>query len=144
MVDISSIYKSNSEYLNAEDIGQNMWTMTIANAEVKEFQNGDRKIVLSFDDYDKVMPLNATNARAIGELYTPDTDAWIGKQIMLFTMPVDFQGKMVQAIRIRAPQRQSAPPRRSAPQSAGMTRPFDERNPPPYDSFPGDNPLMAG
>lgn len=131
MVDISMIYKSNSDYLKAEDIGQNMWTMTIATADVKEFDNGDRKLVLTFDDFDKSLPLNATNARAIGDIYGKDTAHWIGQQIMLFTMPVDYQGKMVQAIRVRAPQRQTAPPRREPAMAGG----FDERNPPPNDGF---------
>lgn len=136
MVDISSIYKSNSDYLKAEDIGQNMWTMTVATADVKEFDNGDRKIVLTFDDFDKVLPLNATNARAISDIYGKDTEQWIGKEIMLFTMPVDFQGKMVQAIRIRAPQRQSAPPpRRPATGGAPSRSSYDERNPPPRESY---------
>lgn len=143
MVDIGMIYKSNSDYLKAEDIGSDMWTMTIATADVKEFDNGDRKLVLSFDDYDKTLPLNVTNARAIGDLYGTNTEGWAGQQIMLFTMPVDFQGKMVQAIRVRAPQRQTAPPRRQSPQ-APLTPPpgrkggYDDRNPPPHDYADAD------
>jgi hypothetical protein len=150
VVDISTIYKSNSDYLNAEEIGADMWTLTIFSADVKKWDNGDQKIVVAFNETDKVLPLNVTNARAIGDLYGGDTDAWVGKQIMLFTMPVDFQGKTVQAIRVRGPQRQITPQRRSAPVNdpARDTRyegsRFDERNPPPRDEFPGDSPIMAG
>lgn len=130
MVDINLIYKSNSDYMKAEDIGTNMWTMTIANADLKEFDNGDRKIVLQFDDFDKSLPLNVTNARAIADLYGGDTDKWVGRQIMLFTMPVDYQGKMVQAVRVRAPQQQTRPQSRSQ-QGGGNRQSYDERNPPP-------------
>lgn len=124
MVDISTIYKSNSDYLKAEDIGNNMWTYTIRTADVKEFDNGDRKMVVTFVETEKTLPLNVTNARAIGDLYGPDSDNWIGQRVMLFSMPVDFQGKMVNAIRVRAPQPvQNAPQRRPAPAQAQRISP---------------------
>ncbi len=129
MVDINLIYKNNSDYMKAEDIGTNMWTMTITSADLKEFDNGDRKIVLQFEDFDKSLPLNVTNARAIADLYGGDTDKWSGRQIMLFTMPVDYQGKMVQAVRVRAPQQQTRP-QNNRQQNAGA-RSFDERSPSP-------------
>lgn len=118
MVDINEIYKSNSDYLKAEDIGYNMWTVTITGAEVKNFDDGTRKLALSFADLEKILPLNTTNARAVADLYGHNSEGWIGQQIMLFTMPVDFQGKKVQAIRIRAPmqQQQPAQARQQAPQ----------------------------
>ena len=100
---VGEIYKSNSDYLKAEDIGANFWTATIKAVEMKDFENGDRKLVLNFAEMDKVLPLNMTNARTVADLYGGDTDAWVNRQIMLFTMPTDFQGKKVQAIRLRAP-----------------------------------------
>lgn len=154
MVDINTIYKSNNEYLKAEDIGSEMWTVTIFSADVKTWDNGDRKVVLEFNELEnKSLPLNVTNSRAIADIYGGDTDNWLGKEIMLFTMPVDYQGKMVQAIRIRAPQKASAPPRRStqvdpARDARYESRSYDDRNPPPPedDYFPGDRPSrqMAG
>lgn len=135
MVDINDVYKSNSDYIKAEDIGQQMWTFTINTADVKEFDNGDRKIVLTFKEWDKGLPLNVTNARAIADLYGHNSNDWIGKQIMLFSMPVKFQDRMVDAVRIRAPMQQGQPaqPQRSAPQdyakASGQT--YNEQNPPP-------------
>lgn len=152
MVDINTIYKNNSDYLKAEDIGQDMWNVTIFSAEVKAWDNGDRKVVLAFNEIDKVMPLNLTNSRAIADIYGGDTDNWLGKEIMLFTMMVDYQGKMTPAIRVRAPQRASAPPQRRATPAADPARDaryegatYDERNPPPRDrddDFPGDRPAQ--
>lgn len=151
MVDINTIYKSNSDYLKAEDIGSEMWNVTIFSAEVKAWDNGDRKVVLAFNEVDKVMPLNLTNSRAIADIYGGDTDNWVGKEIMLFTMHVDYQGKMVQAIRVRAPQKASTPQRRApqadpAREARYETRDsYDERNPPPRDhddDFPGDRPVV--
>lgn len=142
MVDINDVYKSQSEYLKAEDIGNEMWTFTIKSADVKEFDNGDRKLVIAFQEWDKALPLNVTNARAIADLYGHNSNDWIGKQIMLFSMPVKFQDRMVDAVRIRAPgqtrtpqQQRSVPQQGPAPEvrsykaaSAG----YDEMNPPPY------------
>lgn len=130
MVDINEVYKSQSDYIKAEDIGHQMWTFTIRTADVKTFDNGDSKIVLTFDEWDKGLPLNVTNARAIADLYGHNSNAWIGKQIMLFSMPVKFQDRMVDAVRIRAPASQGQPlARKPAPVSANAQ--YDEQNPPP-------------
>lgn len=153
MVDINTIYKSNSDYIKAEDIGDEMWTVTILAADTKDFDNGDRKVVLSFHEFDKVMPLNVTNARSVGDLYGTNTDGWLNKPIMLFTMPVTYEGKTVRGIRIRGvPQQQRQPVQnvRQMPQSAprpvvqqqSFQRPiqnapvYDDRNPPPAEDNP--------
>lgn len=104
---INEVYQTNSDHLKSEDIGNGMPTFTITNVEPKDFDNGDRKLIASFLETDKTLVLNATNARAIGDLYTPDTDNWNGKQIMLFTMPVEFNGKQTMGIRVRAPATQN-------------------------------------
>jgi len=98
------IYKSNSDLLKAEDIGHGMPTVTISNVSLKEFDNGERKLALHFHGKDKIMTLNKTNANAMENLYGPNTDNWLNKQIMLFTMNVDYQGKQTLGLRIRAPQ----------------------------------------
>ena len=55
---------------------------------------------------------NKTNARAISAaLGSGDTDSWIGQQIKLFTMPIDFRGELVDAVRDKP-----------APKAAATTR----------------------
>jgi len=142
MVDMNLIYKSNSEHLKAEDLGNQFYTLTINSADVREFENGDRKIVLQFLETEKTLPLNVTNARAIADMYGQDTDQWVRRQIMLFSMMVSFQDKMVPGIRIRAPQQPqgftSGLPAQQ-PQGQPMNQPvqqppaggWTEANPPP-------------
>lgn len=134
MAHIDLIYKSNSSYLKAEDIGTDMPTFTMTAADVKTFDDGSAKVVVEFNETDKVLPLNKTNATAIADLYGMDTDAWVNRQIMLFTMPVEFNGKMVQAIRVRGPatQRQNY-----AAAKSGTAQPakYDEMNPPPPQGY---------
>lgn len=144
MVDINEIYKSNSDNIKAEDIGNNMWTMTIKSAEVKEFKDEkkgiERKLVLTFNEWDKGLPLNVTNARAIADLYGHNSNDWVGRQIMLFTMTVDFGGKPTLGIRVRAPAQPGGPtqpspmssPIQNSPQRPlGPTPVYNEMNPPP-------------
>lgn len=142
--DINEVYQSNSDFLKSEDIGANFWTATISAVVMKDFDNGERKLALSFAELDKSLLLNMTNARTIGDLYGGGTDGWIGKQVMLFTMPVEYQGKKVQAIRVRAPaQQQAMPPRQQSgnyAQQSGGGAVYSENNPPPYT----ENPLMGG
>lgn len=153
--DISEVYQSNSDFLKAEDIGANFWTATISQVDMKQFDDGSRKLFIMFHELDKGLVLNKTNADTIGDLYGKNTDGWVNQQVMLMTMPVDYQGKKVQAIRLRAPAQQQAMPQRQPGQiqpqartnpgpgygaASGGTVAYDDRNPPPIT----ENPLAAG
>ncbi len=59
------------------------------------------KPVLYFDGGRKGLVLNKTNAQAIAEDYGDDTEAWTGREIVLFIQKVTFQGKLTPAIRVR-------------------------------------------
>lgn len=122
--DISEVYQSNSEFLKAEDIGANFWTATISNVDIKSFDDNSRKLFVMFNELDKGLVLNKTNADTIGDLYGKNTDAWVGRQVLLMTMPVDYQGKKVQAIRVRAPA-QAQQPMRANPVAASHQRPLN-------------------
>jgi hypothetical protein len=139
---IGEVYQSSSDFLKADDIGTNMWTVTIKDIGMKDFDDGSRKLLVQFVELDKGLVLNKTNADTIGALYGTNTDGWINRQVMLMTMPVDYQGKKVNAIRVRAPAQQQAMPQRTSPNAPlngpqpalngpQPARQFDDRNPPP-------------
>jgi hypothetical protein len=72
---------------------------------------------------------NKTNANRIAHAFGTNTDNWIGQEITLFTDLVDFQGKAVEAIRVRAKKPiAAAPPVRQA--SADIGRGGDLPNEP--------------
>lgn len=151
MPNINDTYKSHGDKLKAEDLGTNMYTMTISGAELVKFSDTDHKVVLSFHEDARALPLNKTNAMAIADIHGPDWSMWSGRQIVLFSMAVEFQGRMTQGIRIRAPQVQQqqqplaatnaahpvhqpltpAPTPPMAPVSAPGQQPHSELNPPP-------------
>ena len=123
---ISDVYTSG--YLKAEELGANRPTVTISqcNAEVFEKTDGpnagekETKPVLSFEGKSAVLVLNKTNANSIVELYGNNTDDWIGKGITLFSAKVQFGAKMVDAIRITAPEGAAPQPQ---PQATPLAQP---------------------
>lgn len=112
MANINDVFGGNA--LKAEDLKNSSPRVTIEHAEIKDFDDG-KKIILRFAGKDKVLICNKTNASIIAEvLGSSDTDDWLGKSITLTTKKVEFQGKLVPAIRVvlyeQPPQRRQAPP----------------------------------
>lgn len=130
MAKLNEIYGGN--YMKAEDIkDKGDINVTIASTSIMEGDDGKKKVVLHFKNSEKTLPLNITNANMLVELLnSDDTDDWDGQRICLFTTKVDFQGKRVLAIRLKAA---------AAPKAAASRRPL----PPPvqepeFDEAPGD------
>lgn len=112
-----------SKYIAAADLQGKTPTVTIANVVMEQVgKPGEpQKPVVYFQGKQKGMVLNKTNAHAIAAAYGDDMEEWIGAAVELFVIWTDFQGKAVEAIRVRIPQRRAAP--------AGNGKPF-----------PGDTP----
>ncbi|MGP1257068.1 MAG: hypothetical protein ACTS10_21810 [Kiloniellales bacterium] len=109
---ISSAFPSN--YLKASDLQGHEPTVTIARVAM-ETVGDDHKPILYFQGKEKGVVLNKTNANNIAMLYGDETESWTGKPITLYSTWVDFQGKSVEAIRVRPPknhhqQSHQAPP----------------------------------
>ena len=81
----------------------------------------EMKWTMSFIELSKPMVMNSTNLQLCAQaLGSDDTDHWIGKQVVLYNDPsVQFQGKLIGGIRIRAPKKKpAAAPAQSAPPPA--------------------------
>lgn len=119
-----------SKYLKASDLqGRNV---TVKMGRVEQEKIGDdMKLILYFQGKEKGVVLNKTNANNVAAIYGGETEDWYGKEITLVEAMVDFQGKSVPAIRMRAPTRNSAPTRQPARQMA----------PAGDDDFPDDRPV---
>jgi hypothetical protein len=92
-----------SKYLKSQELEGDV-TYTISHVEIETVGRGDdsdQKPVVYFNETDRGLALNKTNANTISGLYGDDTDGWIGKTITLFATEVDFQGKQTLAIRVR-------------------------------------------
>lgn len=116
-----------SEYLKAADLQGREAAVVISQVKFEKMDGKDRA-VLFFLGKTKGLMLNKTNINNIVQLYGEETNDWNGKEIVLYPSMVDYQGKSVEAIRVKAPQRR-APQRRDDPISSGPQR---------RDDFPGD------
>ena len=123
--DVNNIYGGG--FLKAADLQGREVTVTIDRVELVELDDG-KKLCLHFKGKDKGLLLNKTNSVNVASMYGPQTDGWLGKPVTIGTSWVDFQGKSVEALRIRPrtprangghdyqappqhqPQRQPAPP----------------------------------
>lgn len=92
-----------SKYISAADIPAENIRLVMAHVDTTEME-GKSKLILYFHGAKKGLVLNKTNASNIAEAYGDDTDDWAGKELILFTTWVDYQGKSVEAVRVRAPQ----------------------------------------
>ncbi len=107
MANVNSMFPS--KWLRASDLQGGEPILNIERMAMEEVEQGkDQQPVLYFMGKDKGLVLNKTNAMNVSVLHGPETDAWVGKQIQLFTTYVDYQGRSVLAIRIK-PAQPSAP-----------------------------------
>lgn len=122
-----------SKYLKAADLQGRSVTVKMARVEQEKIGD-DMKLILYFQGKERGVVLNKTNANNIAAIYGGETEDWYGKEITLVEAMVDFQGKSVPAIRMRAPARRAPPPQRRE------AAPADD-----YDDFPGDrDPISTG
>lgn len=113
-----------SNYLKAADLKGNEPVVTISHITTEKMGEDD-KLVLYFKGKEKGVVLNKTNATNIASMYGPETDDWQGKKVKLVVAWVDFQGRSVEAIRVRPPGDKSAPlPTRNEPVEMDDEIPF--------------------
>jgi hypothetical protein len=106
-----------SKYLRAADLQGKNVSVVILSAEYEQIGD-DNKIVIYFQGKEKGLVLNKTNANNIATVYGDDTDDWTGGDLILFPAMVDFQGRTVEAVRVRVPPRKAAAKSPAAPPPA--------------------------
>jgi arabinogalactan endo-1,4-beta-galactosidase len=111
-----------SEYLKAADLQGRNVLVVIDHVEMRDVGD-DNKPVLFFQGKSKGVVLNKTNAGNIAVVYGDDTEDWTGKEVVLFEAMVDFQGRTVPSIRIRAPQAKDRQQAKPALKAVGDDRP---------------------
>ena len=92
-----------SKYLKSEDLKGKKHVVTISHVHLEDIGDDSNKMIVYFQNRQKGMVLNKTNASQISYMYGDETDLWAGKQVELYTMMVSFQGRMVPGLRVGAP-----------------------------------------
>jgi hypothetical protein len=103
-----------SKYLRAADLMGRPVTAVMERMTIEEVGD-DTKPIVYFVGKTKGLALNKTNATKIALAYGDDTDDWMGRDLILYPTEVDFQGRQVEAIRVKVPT-QARQPRESVRQ----------------------------
>ncbi len=109
-MNINSVFPS--KYLKAEDADEKDLILTIAKVKVETLGQGakaEQKPIVYFKEVDKGLACNKTNARLIAQIAkSDDTDDWTGVQIRLISTEVEFQGELMNALRVRTPDKKKS------------------------------------
>lgn len=86
----------------AEDIKEDL-TLTISKVKPERMQStGEEKLVLSFEETGKGLVLGTkANLEFLIDEFGDDTDDWVGKEIVLYSVETSFGSKPVQGIRLK-------------------------------------------
>ena len=103
-----------SAFMKADDLGGRDVKLIMDKVTLEKFDNGE-KPVLHFKNAKRGLVLNITNGNTIKNAYGDDTADWDGKEIELYPTEVDFQGRRVAAIRVRAVKAEENPPAATQP-----------------------------
>lgn len=110
-----------SKYLSAADLNGGNARAVMQTIEMEKIGD-DTKPVVYFKGKTKGLALNKTNSRTIADAYGDEMDDWRDQEIILFPAMVDYQGKTVEAIRVRAPTAKDRPQQGARQSSADMGR----------------------
>jgi hypothetical protein len=104
-----------SKYLSASDLQGRPAIVRIDMIQMEKLDDGN-KPVLYFVGKKKGFVCNKTNATKIADILRDDEmDRWPGQTVELYEAEVDYQGRSVAAIRVRAPRTETRSPERQAP-----------------------------
>jgi hypothetical protein len=90
--------------MNANVIGSTARQLIIQKVVPEEVEEGaPPKPVVYFMSEPLGLPLNKTNLNFLIGTFGGESDAWVGKTVEVFTMPVQYSGRMMQGVRMRVP-----------------------------------------
>ncbi len=101
-----------SKWLAAADLQGRTVPVVISHIKVEEVgQNPtEHKPVVYFQNKEKGLVLNITNANNLAVAYGDEMGDWHGKPVELFVTQTEYKGKPVQGLRVRAPQQPGPQP----------------------------------
>lgn len=91
-------------FLKAGHLGDRKWTLTIKAVDRELLPNekgeDEQRAIISFQETDRELGINKTNAQLLLALFGRAVQTWVGKEVTLFRTEVKSFGKMEPCIRI--------------------------------------------
>lgn len=131
-----------SSYLKADDLQDRDVAVVIASWEYE--QVGDdpkKKVILSFQGKQRKMICNKTNCNRIAYLYGDEMDGWIGKEIVLTSEFVEFQGQSRKGLRVKPPNKRQVVTEQRQGYKLSSTQPVPAPQPQPDDDLSEEIPF---
>ncbi len=129
------------DFLNAEDVLKEPKVLTIRRLGREEVGPDKKpKLVALFDETDKGMVINQTNADTLNNIFGPEPQDAIGGRIEVYAGQTMYSGKSVAGLRLRRPSRTHELPLRREP----SRRPQSATGEPPDDGAPPHDTLPEG
>jgi len=97
-MDINTAFPS--KWLKASDLKGRTVRVKISHVQSEEV-GGDQLPVIYFLGAQKGIVLNKTNSNSISDAYGFETDNWGGKEMEVFPSTTDYQGRIVECVRMR-------------------------------------------
>jgi hypothetical protein len=92
-------------YLGSWDLQGRDWVLQISKVVAATLTapggRTSKKPVVFFEQTDKGLALNKTNAKTIAAMYGNNTDEWVGELVTVYPTQTSFGAETVEAIRIR-------------------------------------------
>lgn len=96
-----------SRFLDASDLAKAQVPVKISRItteairDPQDFKKLVRKILIFFEGKKKPMVVNKSNFKFLRSQFGEDTDAWIGQQLLVYSVPMEAFGRTVDALRLR-------------------------------------------
>lgn len=97
-------------YISGADLVGQTHRLQVSRVEAEEVgDERERKLVVYFTNAKKGLVLNKTNASALVSVWSDETDEWPGRWLEAFTVPVAFNGRTYDGVRVRPVAETAAP-----------------------------------
>jgi len=93
-----------SNYLNAKTAGKlngsTLCIYEVKSAIIGQGEDAKKKMTIGFEDVEKILVVNRTNNEILTEAFGDETDAWVGKRVILNLVSLSFKGERTLSIQL--------------------------------------------
>lgn len=93
-----------SKYLKCTDLNNQEVELIIRGVTLEQLPDGTTKPICYFQESQRGLLLNRVNSKTLADAYSPETDRWIGRPVVLVPSRCEYKGESVDCIRMRIPQ----------------------------------------